>query len=139
MHSNILFALQKWHCNYLHLKLNKYDSPMCAVHVLPCTIVPLSSLAIAFNISKTELLLISIPLQFYTVLLEYFADKKLLRLSQISRKPDPLQSTIAFWQGSCVFTSTNLGFAILLLRIDQSSHMFVYFMFVKHSSNNYGS
>ena len=34
--------------------------------------------------------------------------------------------TIAFWQGSCVFTSNNVRFAILLLRIgqpSQNSHM----------------
>ena len=42
---------------------------------------------------------------------EYFAGKQPLRMSQISRKFDDL--TIAFWQGSCVFTtcSNNLGFA----------------------------
>ena len=40
-----------------------------------------------------------------TVLLEYFAGEKPLRMSQISRKFDPLRSNyIAFWQGSCVFT-----------------------------------
>ncbi len=47
-------------------------------------------------------------------------------MSQISRKFNLCNLTIAFWQGSCVFTSTNLGFAILLLRIDQplqSSHI----------------
>ena len=46
------------------------------------------------------------------VLLEYFAGEKLLRMNQISRKFDPLRSnycvlTIAFWQGSCVFTSND--------------------------------
>ncbi len=48
-----------------------------------------------------------------TILLEY-AGEKPLRMSQLSRKIDLLP--IVFWQGSC---STNLGFAILLLRIDQ--------------------
>ncbi len=42
-------------------------------------------------------------------------------MSQISRKFDPLRSTIEFWQGLCVFTSNDLGLRILLLRIDQPS------------------
>ena len=40
--------------------------------------------------------------------------------------------TIAFWQGSCVFIIT-LGFAILLLQIDQPSQNL--HMLAKHSSN----
>ncbi len=47
---------------------------------------------------------------------EYFADEKPLRMSQMSRKID---LTIAIWQGSCVITSANLGFAILFLRSSQ--------------------
>ncbi len=45
----------------------------------------------------------------YYYIVEYFAGEKPLRMSQIS-KIGPLRS--AFCQGSCVFTSTNLGFAI---------------------------
>ncbi len=75
---------------------------------------------------------------FNIVSLKYFAGEKPLRMSQISRKVDPLQSN---WQGSCVFTSTNLGFAILLLRIDQPSQSFAHIclMFAKHSSNTVGT
>ncbi len=36
--------------------------------------------------------------------------------------------TIAFWQGLCAFTNTNLGLAILLLRIDQPSAKFTCLM-----------
>ena len=43
----------------------------------------------------------------HTVLLEYFAGEKPLWMSQIITLCD---LNIAFWQGSCVFTSNNLGF-----------------------------
>ncbi len=45
----------------------------------------------------------------YTLLLEYFAGEKPLRMSQIIIKVDPLRS--AFWQRSCVFTIYKIGFA----------------------------
>ena len=50
-------------------------------------------------------------MEFYTVLLEYFAGEKPLQMSQISRNLTICNLTIAFWQRSCVFTSNNLGFA----------------------------
>ncbi len=43
--------------------------------------------------------------------------------------------TIAFWQGSCVFTSNNSGLRILLLQIDQPSQRSHMFDARKHSSN----
>ncbi len=52
---------------------------------------------------------------FATALLEYFVGEKRLRMSQINRKCDPFPSNYAFWQGSYIYTSTNLGFAILLI------------------------
>ena len=61
----------------------------------------------------------------HTVLLEYFAGEKPLRMSQISRKFDPLRSNyIVFWQGSCVFTSNTLGFADFIDQPSQNSQMF---------------
>ena len=57
--------------------------------------------------------------------LEYFAGEKLLRMSQISRNLDPLRSNYCVLARIvCIY---QLGFAILLLRIDQpsqSSQMF---------------
>ena len=46
-----------------------------------------------------------------TVLLEYFAGEKPLRMSQSANNLTLCDLTIAFWQGLCVFTSDNLGFA----------------------------
>ncbi len=64
-----------------------------------------------------------------TVLLEYFAGEKRFRVGQISRKIDHLRSNYCVLARIvCIFTSTYLGFAILLLRIDQpsqSSHNYV--------------
>ncbi len=57
-------------------------------------------------------------------LLEYFVGEEPLRMSQISRKIEPLRSNycvLAKGLRLYVFTCTNLGFAILLLRIDQPS------------------
>ncbi len=42
-----------------------------------------------------------------TVLLEYFAGEKPLRMSQSAENLTLCDITIAFWQGSCVFTSNN--------------------------------
>ncbi len=60
---------------------------------------------------QSKLMLSMHAYNYYTVLLEYFAGEKPLQLSQISRKVDPLRSNYCIWQGSCVFTSNNLGFA----------------------------
>ncbi len=49
-----------------------------------------------------------------TVLLEYFAGENLYECAKSAEKLTLCDLTIAFWQGSCVFTSTNFGFAILL-------------------------
>ena len=53
--------------------------------------------------------------------------KNLCESAKSAEKLISYDLTIAFWQGSCVFTSTDLGSQVLLLRIDQplqSSQMF---------------
>ncbi len=70
-------------------------------------------------------LLFQVHMVLVYLLLEYFAGEKPLRMSQISRKCNPLRDlTIAFWQGSCVFTSNNLGFADFIEQPSQNSQMF---------------
>ena len=55
-----------------------------------------------------------------TVLLEYIAGEKSLRMSQIS-KPFAIYNYCVLARIMCIYSSNNLGVVVLFLRIDQPS------------------
>ena len=99
---------------FVLLTLNEYLILYRAIRISPfilelCVCVRVQGM---LNFDRNDIICI-------TALLKHFAGEKLLQMVKSAEKLTFYDLTIAFWQGSCVFTSF-LGFAILL-QIDQPS------------------